>query len=174
MQRRVTVAVNIVPAQSFVKWASSLQLCRVSITAAGWERHQLKSYTFPGVFTISGDFYVSTVSECVWETICTWVQGGSCEEVTFHPATLQHLQGYVGLANSPGDLLCCRRCALWHLLCQPWWGQWPSFIRQPQHYRQRHSCGDALHTWYDIFISTVAQSTKYFLHIVGDWSLSSR
>lgn len=52
------------------------------------------------------------LSECVSETVPARVQGGCGEEVTFHPAALQHLQGCVGLADSAGHLLRGRDCAL--------------------------------------------------------------
>lgn len=124
-----------------------------------WGHCRLKSHAFH--LSMSCDafrifvwlaVYAPCLSERVSETVSTWVQGGSCEEVTLHPATLQHLQGLVGLANSTGDLLCCCRCALRHLLCQSRWRQWPSLTSQSQHHGQWHSSGDALHTWYDIFI----------------------
>lgn len=87
-------------------------------------------------------------SEYVSETFPTRVQGGICEEVPFHPAALQPLQGLVGLANSPGDLLRGRHRALQRLLRQSKRGERPPFTCQPQHHMERRSSGDALHARY--------------------------
>ena len=91
------------------------------------------------------------LSERVSETVPARVQGGCGEEVTLHPAALQHLQGCVGLADPAGHLLRGRGCALWYLLCQSRWRQRLSLAGQPQHYWQRHCSGDALHNRYNSF-----------------------
>lgn len=125
-----------------VKLAYSLHLCHHYATKQGYQSSaDLKSKAE----------WLVIFSECVPETVPARVQGGSCEEVPLYPAALQHVQGSVGLVNPSGNFLCRSHSALQRLLCQPWWGPWPSATCQPQYHRQWHCCRDALHSWYNIF-----------------------
>lgn len=88
------------------------------------------------------------LSERVPEAVAARVQGGGREEVTFHPAPLQHLQGHVGLADPAGHLLRGHHRAVQRLLhCRGDPGRRPLSSTQPSQ-RQRYPGGDTLHHRY--------------------------